>query len=212
MDLLDYVMCLEYVSGQLYKSICRQIYKELEFSEFHDLNRKDKDGQTILMLLIQNNETELAKELLRVGSYDLDVNAKCHKQYTALICAVLNRNKIITTKLLQYPDIDTESNNIYCSTALTIAVNNRDKNMTQLLLKNGSFVSTMTHFGLLSALKISFNEETIFTQIKDSSIEDLQKQKEITQILSKVIILVPMLHKKYNKIYETVVREISLYI
>jgi ankyrin repeat protein len=132
MDLFDYAKCLDYLSKEpvssiepLIKKICKQLYKELEFPEFYKQNfvQKDECGRTLLMILIQQNQIKLVKEILRLGPYyGLDINAKCNGEYTALIDAVIQDNKTIVRKLLKYKNIDTESQNIYGKTALIYAI------------------------------------------------------------------------------------------
>lgn len=123
-------------------------------SEKIDIESKDKEGLTALILASKNNYKDVVKELLLNGA---DVNAKDNTGRTALMEAVIAANEEIVRMLLAEKDIDIEAatfNNGW--TALMYASQCSRKGILDMLLKVGANLSAKTKDNKHSPLSIAF--------------------------------------------------------
>ena len=99
-----------------------------------DLNIKNKEGDTALILATINNHKEIVKLLIVAGA---DVNLKNNKGNNALLYASLNKN-IDIAKLLIDAGTNINIENINKITALTLAQANFNEEMIKLLKSKGA--------------------------------------------------------------------------
>jgi len=99
-----------------------------------DVNAKDKDGVTALMLAAQRGETEIVKMLV---AEDADVNAKNKDGVSALMLAAQRDNREIV-EMLVAEDADVNAKRNDGMTALLLAVGNFHTDTVKVLLRRGA--------------------------------------------------------------------------
>ena len=125
-----------------------------------DVNAKNSDGYTALILASSNGRTEIVKMLLEKRA---DVNAKDKYNATALIKASSNGHTEIVAKLLD-AGADVNAKNDYGYTALIQASRNKSRNkhteIVAMLLDNGADVNATDDDGDTALMKvINCNED-----------------------------------------------------
>ena len=135
----------------------REAVKNL-LKEGADVNAKNSDGYTALILASSNGRTEIVAMLLDAGA---NVNAKDEYNATALIKASSNGHKEIVEMLLEKgADVDAKTHN--GSTALIKASENKHTEIVAMLLdkKYGAYVNATDDDGDTALMKvINCNEE-----------------------------------------------------
>ena len=121
-----------------------------------NVNAKNSDGYTALILASSNGRTEIVAMLLEKGA---DVNAKDKYNATALIKASSNGHTEIVAKLLD-AGADVNAKNDYGYTALIQASRNKHTEIVAMLLDNGADVNATDDDGDTALMKvINCNEE-----------------------------------------------------
>jgi ankyrin repeat protein len=160
------------------------------------INKQDSCGWTLLIDASFSGQKNVAKYLLKHGA---DTNIKTGHSNTALILASrYNRPRIIAL-LLKYgadPNIKNYSNRTALCETL---INSQHLYTTKLLLKYGSDTTIKTNRES-TALSIAIR----FSGTKNGT--------RILKLLTSVIVLVPMFHKRYTKINRDIIREAASYL
>jgi len=111
-----------------------------------NVNAKDNNGDTALMMASNEGNTEIAKLLL--SKPGINVNAKGNYGDTALMMASYNGDEEIVKLLLDKPDININAKNKVGKTALIITSYNGDEEIVKLLLaKPGIDVNAKNIYG-----------------------------------------------------------------
>jgi ankyrin repeat protein len=99
-----------------------------------DVNVRDSDGKTLLMLAANNGRSEVAARLLQVP--DIDVNARTNiNGMTALLFAVMRGHHEVMERLLQATNIDANVQNNLGRTALMMAAALGHRQIVERLLQ-----------------------------------------------------------------------------
>ncbi|GHV40077.1 hypothetical protein FACS1894187_20640 [Synergistales bacterium] len=114
-----------------------------------DVNAKNSDGWTALMVAAQNNPNpEVIATLLKNGA---DVNAKNSDGWTALMFAAQNNPNPEVIALLLERGADVNAKNIIGWTALMLAAaNNPNPKVVAALLKNGADAQAIDYAGRMA--------------------------------------------------------------
>ena len=121
-----------------------------------DVNAKNSEGYTALILASSNGHKEIVEMLLEKGA---DVNAKDKYNATALIKASSNGHTEIVAKLLD-AGADVNAKNDYGYTALIQASRNKHTEIVAMLLDNRADVNATDDDGDTALMKvINCNEE-----------------------------------------------------
>ena len=116
----------------------------------YDLNIKNINGYTALILAAKNNNYKIVNILLKKCA---DVNIQNYYNYNALIAAVYNKNMKMT-KIILNSNIDIDKEYINGYTALTVAADNNDRELVELLLDYGAdeFILAMMGYSFYDLL------------------------------------------------------------
>jgi ankyrin repeat protein len=98
-----------------------------------DLNGKDSDGKTAVMLAVNSGFADIVKMLVNAKA---DVNVKEKNEKTALMLAVI-AGKPDIVKLLIAAGAEVNAKEKSGKTALKFAKNNKNKELTDILMKAG---------------------------------------------------------------------------
>jgi ankyrin repeat protein len=116
-----------------------------------NINVRDKDGNTALMLASMNGDPEIVNLLIRKGA---DINARSATGYTALMY-VSSKGDTAAAKLLIKKGADVNIRNNDGDTALMLASLNGNFEAAKLLVESGADVNARNNKGN-TALKYSF--------------------------------------------------------
>ncbi|XP_043468706.1 alpha-latrocrustotoxin-Lt1a-like [Leptopilina heterotoma] len=108
--------------------------------------KRDRDGNTLLHLAIENNETEVFNLLIE----ECNVNVKNIRHQTPLHYAAAN-NRIQFTKVLIENGAMVNVEDIEQKTPLHLALTNQNVQLSKILFKNGAVISNR-HFNLFRPL------------------------------------------------------------
>jgi hypothetical protein len=119
-----------------------------------DVNTRDDNGKTLLMLAAEDGSSEVVEALLDKGA---DINAKTKDGYTALMAAAYGgKRTTVTTLLDKGADVNAKDDNGW--TALMSAARTGHRNAAEVLLDRGADVNAKTKGGW-TALKAAQGEE-----------------------------------------------------
>jgi len=109
-----------------------------------DVNTKDNNGHTPLIMVITNNHTDVAELLIRKGA---NINAQNNIGQTALMIAVIN-NHLESVKLLLAASADVNLMTATRNTALIYATYAHREHLIQILLEAGADPNHTNNFGV----------------------------------------------------------------
>lgn len=125
----------------------KYIFKKCIENKMYNVNYQNKDGNTLMHILIMLNETELINYILELSiKYNKPIFLmKNKKQQTILHYICYNKNFGLLSQLIEYlektsqdtPNILNEYDNNN-RTPICICIKNKNEKMLELLLKNGA--------------------------------------------------------------------------
>jgi len=137
--------------------------KILEFDK--NINLKNNDGYTPLMLAIKNEYVDIAHELLKIPS--IDVNIQGPENNTALILTIRHDLDSIANELLEIPGIDLNLQGYERNTALILAIRNKKEIIVEKLLEMPGIIFDLQRYDGHTALMslIMFYNEKNFNRL-----------------------------------------------
>lgn len=169
------VRCFGFTELMFYTSVQPNLEKVRSLATPNNINDKNKEGWTALMLAARNSKVvgiEIVKLLLDRGA---DVNLQNNEKYTALMMAAMNSNtdsNIETVKLLLDKGADVNLVEFLGWTALMMAArsSNKESNIetVKLLLEYGADVNIQDNEGWTALMWASqnSNEESNIETVK----------------------------------------------
>ena len=110
-----------------------------------DVNAKNRDGETVLILAAKYGYTDVVKALLAKGA---EVNAKSREGQTALLLAANNGHAdVVKTLLAKGAEVNAKDPYLYGRTALTLAVIQGHTDTVKVLLAEGADLNAKDRFG-----------------------------------------------------------------
>ncbi len=143
-----------------------------------DVNARDKDDQTVLMLAImKNKKQELIESLINYGA---DVNAKSALGGTVLMHAISHNNELEIINILIRKGANVNATSEGNWTALMLAAENSKKmNVIKMLIEAGADVNAKNDFGwtaLIYALQNDIEMSTIELLIRAGADVNIQEK------------------------------------
>jgi len=120
----------------------------LNWSASHyDIRKKDKDGNSLLMLMAASGKVYALEHLLTTTLEGLDINECNLNRDTSLIQAAANNRVEIMKLLLQQPNIQVNFRNLSQRSAFLIAAEQGHVEAMELLLSNGANINEIDKHG-----------------------------------------------------------------
>jgi ankyrin repeat protein len=158
-----------------------------------DINKQDGLGNTALYIASAHGRLEIVRVLLKSGA---DPNIKRYDGYSSLIWPVVSGNSKIVRVLLEY-GADPKTH------LLSVARNYHVKT-TKILLQYGADITIK--YNNKTPLKQAINHDPYYLQ------RPYKDRNKIIELFIRHIVITPMLHKRFTRINENVVRETLNYI
>jgi ankyrin repeat protein/CHAT domain-containing protein len=150
-----------------------------------DVNAKDKNGYTALMVAVKHDHIELVKLLIDKG---VDVNVKHKGNKTALMSAA-KRGNTETVKLLIDKDADVNAKDKKGKTALMIAARLGNTKTVKLLIDKGADVNakdSSDYTTLMRAVRLG-NTEIVKLLIENGADVNAKNKADRTALMSSVV-------------------------
>jgi len=130
----------EFTNDTFYLELLRDEYhekwlNEALLSDTVDINYKDEENNTFLMLCIKESKTLSAKWLL---DHDIELNTKNNDNKTALFIAIEKNNKEIVENIISHDSVNLEQKDSDGRTILQNVVVSGYNTMAKILIKNGA--------------------------------------------------------------------------
>jgi hypothetical protein len=119
----------------IFNKINKKILNEQNIEDIEDINYRNKDGNTALMLAIIDNKLKVVIKILRDYYGVVDINIKNNDGNTALMLAIINNRFLSYLQLEDNPNIYVNIKNNDGNTALMLAIINNNMRMCYNLLE-----------------------------------------------------------------------------
>jgi len=113
----------------------------------YDIRKKDKDGNSLLMLMAASGKVYALEHLLTTTLEGLDINECNLNRDTSLIQAAANNRIEIMKLLLQQPNIQVNFKNLSQKSAFLIAAEKGHIEAMELLLSHGANINEIDKHG-----------------------------------------------------------------
>ncbi len=149
-----------------------------------DVNVQNRDGETALMLAIENGDQEAVRKLIEAGA---DVNVQNSWDKTALILAAKKGDRWSLQKLIE-AGADVNVQNRDGETALMLAVKRGDQEAVRKLIEAGADVNVQDRSGNTALMMVAKNgdQEAVQKLIEEGADVNLQDRHGYTALINAV--------------------------
>jgi ankyrin repeat protein len=129
-----------------------QFIRHYHFDHELDVNERNEEGVTLLMLIAGLGKTELVEQLITAGA---DLDAKCKNGWTALLYAIANDHLSVVRVLLQHKTHLVQAADNFGQTGLMLSAVKNNAAIIKALIDAGADVDAVTcqgHTALMMAI------------------------------------------------------------